>query len=86
MRPTLSLLIASAVLALGACAQDVGDVDRTQPNRLKKSLFEGEWFVQKTTFDVPYTAGFTFTEPTSSTRAPGTTCGARAATVASSAS
>lgn len=65
MRPTLSLLIASAVLALGACAQDVGDVDRTQPNRLKKSLFEGEWFVQKTTFDVPYTAGFTFTGETS---------------------
>jgi hypothetical protein len=47
------------------CAQDVGDVDRTQPNRLRKSLFEGEWYLQKTTFDVPYTAGFTFTGETS---------------------
>lgn len=47
------------------CAQDVGDVDRTQPNRLKKSIFEGEWFHQKTTFDVPYTAGFTFSGETS---------------------
>lgn len=51
--------------ALGACAQDVGDVDRTQPNRLKKTLFDGEWYHQKTTFDVPYTAGFTFSGETS---------------------
>lgn len=50
---------------LFACAQDVGDVDRTQPYRLKKTLFEGEWYLQKTTFDVPYTAGFTFTGETS---------------------
>jgi hypothetical protein len=48
-----------------ACAQDVGDVDRTQPYRLKKTIFEGEWYLQKTTFDVPYTAGFTFTGETS---------------------
>ena len=50
---------------LAACAQDVGDVDRTQPNRIAKSVFDGEWFHQKTTFDVPYTAGFTFTGETS---------------------
>lgn len=57
-------LIAAFVLISG-CAQDVGDVDRTQPNRLKKTLFAGEWYHQKTTFDVPYTAGFTFTGETS---------------------
>ncbi|MBI2373680.1 MAG: zinc-dependent metalloprotease [Deltaproteobacteria bacterium] len=54
-----------ALLLFAACAQDVGDVDRTQANRVKKSLFEGEWYHQKTTFDVPYSAGFSFTGETS---------------------
>ncbi|MBI4817671.1 MAG: zinc-dependent metalloprotease [Deltaproteobacteria bacterium] len=55
------------MLSLSAlsCAQDVGDVDRTQANRIRKSLFEGEWYHQKTTFDVPYSAGFSFTGETS---------------------
>ena len=48
-----------------ACTQDVGDVDRTQPYRVSKSVFDGEWYHQKTTYDVPYTAGFTFTGETS---------------------
>jgi len=58
------LRIALAFLLASACAQDVGDVDRTQPNRIKKSIFDGEWYLQKTTYDVPYTAGFTFTGET----------------------
>ncbi|MCC7382505.1 MAG: zinc-dependent metalloprotease [Deltaproteobacteria bacterium] len=58
----LALLLFSA-----GCAQDVGDVDRTQPYRLKKALFDGEWYHQKTTIDVPYSAGFTFTGETSET-------------------
>lgn len=58
-------VVLALVAGLAGCAQDVGDVDRTQPNRLKKTLFEGEWFHQKTTFDVPYTAGFSFTGETS---------------------
>lgn len=62
MNKNLALLLLPLAVA---CAQDVGDVDRTQPNRLKKSLFAGEWYHQKTTFDVPYTAGFTFTGETS---------------------
>ncbi len=62
MRRILALALTLSSLS---CAQDVGDVDRTQPNRLKKSLFAGEWYHQKTTFDVPYTAGFTFTGETS---------------------
>ncbi len=58
-------LVLVATAALTGCAQDVGDIDRTQPYRLKKSLFEGEWYLQRTIFDVPYTAGFTFTGETS---------------------
>ncbi len=60
----VSLLI-GASLFFAACAQDVGDVDRTQPNRLKKSMFEGEWYLQKTTFDVPFSSGYTFSGETS---------------------
>jgi len=57
----LSMVAAGAI----ACAADVGDVDRTQPNRIKKTVFEGEWYLQKTTYDVPYTSGYTFTGETS---------------------
>ena len=63
MTKTNATIIIATLLA--GCAQDVGDVDRTQPNRLRKSLFDGEWYHQKTTYDVPYTAGFTFTGETS---------------------
>jgi hypothetical protein len=52
-------------LGMSACAQDVGDIDRTQPYRINKSIFDGEWYHQKTSFDIPYTAGFTFTGETS---------------------
>jgi hypothetical protein len=62
---TLRNLSCLALLLTAACAQGVGDVDRTQPNRIRKTVFEGEWYLQKTTFDVPYTAGFTFTGETS---------------------
>lgn len=60
MRSLLPLLI-----LFTACAADVGDVDRTQPNRIKKTVFEGEWYLQKTTFDVPYSSGYTFSGETS---------------------
>ena len=36
-----------------ACAQDVGDIDRTQPNKIKKSELEGEWYIRHTIVDVP---------------------------------
>lgn len=60
MRNRFSLLFAVASLALAACAQDVGDIDRTQPNLLEKSLFDGEWYYQRTVVDVPSGNGFTF--------------------------
>jgi hypothetical protein len=53
---TLSL---TALLMLGsaACAEQVGDIDRTQPDKVDKSYFEGEWFYLQTVVDVPYTEG-----------------------------
>ena len=29
-----------------ACGGDVADIDRTQPDRLEKSHFEGEWYMR----------------------------------------
>ncbi len=49
------------VLCAQACAQRVPDIDRTQPNKLQKSVFEGEWYYRQTVTDVPFTSGFTFT-------------------------
>jgi hypothetical protein len=58
VRAGLLALAAAAVLA--ACAQDVGLIDRTQPGLLRKSVFEGEWFMRRTVIDAPYDTGFTF--------------------------
>ena len=55
----LSLLV-TALLVLGACAQQVGDIDRTQPDRVSKELFNGEWYVQHTVDEVPPSTEFTF--------------------------
>jgi hypothetical protein len=49
----------AAVMVLG-CAEPVDDVDRTQPNALPKSLFQGEWYFARTVVDVPYEAAGTF--------------------------
>ncbi|MDF1563565.1 MAG: zinc-dependent metalloprotease [Deltaproteobacteria bacterium] len=42
------------------CAQNVGDIDRTQPGKLRKSALEGEWYYRQTVVDVPFTTGVTF--------------------------
>lgn len=52
------LLLALAVSA--GCAQDVGDINRTQPNAIKKSDMDGRWHYQRTVVDVPAADGFTF--------------------------
>jgi Met-zincin len=56
---------ASLVLCLGvmlaSCAQDVDDIDRTQPNLLPKAMFRDHaWFVRQTVTDVPPTSEFSF--------------------------
>ncbi len=37
-------LLVSFAVALGACAGDVQDIDRTQPDKVKKSWLTGEWY------------------------------------------
>lgn len=52
--------VLSFLVLLSACAQSVGDIDRTQPDKLQKSLFEGEWLYQQTVVALPYSTAFTF--------------------------
>ena len=35
-------------MTLSACAADMGDLDRTQAGKLKKSIFEGQWYHRQT--------------------------------------
>lgn len=53
-------LLALMLAVFAGCAQDIGDVDRTQPNALEKTDFDGEWYYQRTVVDVPASDGFTF--------------------------
>ncbi len=48
------------LLMLGACAKDVGLVDRTQANRVSKSLFQGEWYFHPTVLETQYNQGILF--------------------------
>ncbi len=49
------------------CAQDVGDIDRTQPNLLRKDMFtDHAWYVRQTVIDVPPTSTFSFVGETGS--------------------
>jgi hypothetical protein len=43
-------------LVLVGCAQQIGDIDRTGPNRIEKAAFEGEWYIRQTVVDVNATA------------------------------
>ena len=51
----VALVVLSATLGLGVggCAQDVGDIDRTQPDKVEKSIFESdrEWYYRQTVID-----------------------------------
>jgi hypothetical protein len=53
----------AAMVAIGAagCAQDVGDIDRTQPNRLAKKDLEGVWYFKQTVTDAPAQLDYIFT-------------------------
>jgi hypothetical protein len=46
---------------VGACAQNVGDINRVQPNFVRKADFaEGEWYIRQTVADVPPMAALAF--------------------------
>ena len=42
------------------CAEPRAPINRVQPGALHRSVFEGEWYVQQTVIDSPYSAGYTF--------------------------
>lgn len=59
-----STLWLAAVLAVG-CAQSNGDINRVQPNVVKKAdLLDGQWYLRSTVTYTPATTGFTFTGET----------------------
>lgn len=62
MRTTKALALVTALLSLLSPIGCFGieDVDRTQANRVRKSVFEGEWIYHQTVIGVPYATWFTF--------------------------
>ncbi|MDP7038014.1 MAG: zinc-dependent metalloprotease [Myxococcota bacterium] len=54
----ISIVVALATLA--ACAGEVGEIDRTQPNKIQKSLFEGEWYSRMTIIENQFNQGMMF--------------------------
>ena len=48
-------ILAAGFLAVASqgCAEEVGDIDRTQTNKLEKSLLAGHWYYMQTVIDVP---------------------------------
>lgn len=55
-----TLLIATSFLGLAACAGEVVDIDRTQPNRVDKSIFEGEWYFRPVVLQTQFNQGLLF--------------------------
>lgn len=52
--------LTAAFLVAGLTACGLPDVDRTQPNKVRKDLFDGEWYFRQTVIDVPATSGLSF--------------------------
>ncbi|MEZ4459683.1 MAG: zinc-dependent metalloprotease [bacterium] len=54
-RWALGMVAVSTVLGAG-CAQEVGDIDRTNPDKLEKSLFDNddEWYFRQTVVDTDF--------------------------------
>lgn len=52
----------SSMLFGSGCAQDVGDIDRTQPNKVKKDMFlqNDEWFFRQTVSDTDWQGSVIF--------------------------
>ena len=65
VRSLLSVLCLGLVLLLGACAQDVEDIDRTQPNKTKKADLDGVWYMLETVTSLPPTTMASFVGETS---------------------
>ena len=55
-------VMASAMILSAGCAQDVGEIDRTQPNKLTKSDFteSGEWYYRQMVVDTDLQGSMVF--------------------------
>jgi hypothetical protein len=58
-RSFVALLLALTVTSFG-CAEQIGDIDRTQPNAIAKADFKGQWYMVRTTTEVPYGVSASF--------------------------
>lgn len=66
-QPTRWLSLTLAGFVVASCAQNRGDINRVQPNVLKKAdLLDGQWYFRNTVTKTPATTGFTFTGETGS--------------------
>ncbi|MCI0670190.1 MAG: hypothetical protein L0Y64_06995 [Myxococcaceae bacterium] len=66
MSPRLLGAVCAAVLAV-ACAQRNGDINRVQPNHVRKTdLLDGQWYIRNTVTGASANTGFTFTGETGS--------------------
>lgn len=60
-RTSLGFLAAALLMSgLAACAGDVQDIDRTQPNKVSKSMLDGEWYFLPTVVETQYNQGILF--------------------------
>jgi len=62
-RPTIARLVAATLTLLVAvgCAQHNGDINRVQPNVVRKAdLLDGQWFFRNTVTWTPFNTQFTF--------------------------
>ncbi len=59
-RSTLFLALGAATLATFSGCEMRPAVVQVQPGAIHRSVFEGEWYVNQTVIDSPYSAGYTF--------------------------
>ncbi|MBR58341.1 MAG: hypothetical protein CMH54_10005 [Myxococcales bacterium] len=59
IRSFFLILVVCLVGGFG-CTEDVGDIDRTQPNIVHKKDLQGMWYMVRTITEVPYGVAFTF--------------------------
>ncbi len=60
IRTGWSVLLAVLVLTTLSCASEVGDIDRTKPDRLRKADFKGIWYYATTVTEAPVPSPLTF--------------------------
>ena len=56
----LAMSVAAASAIVPGCGDPQPPVNRVQPQALEKAMFAGEWYMQQTVIDTPYSVAFTF--------------------------